>query len=69
MLIGLFFMFLSRRDLRTVVLVAGLLMSEALNYVLKKLLRFPRPDRACRGGACSPLRAQQHPAAPHSQTW
>ena len=40
-------MFLSRRDLRTVALVVGILMSESVNYVLKKLIRQPRPDRKC----------------------
>ncbi len=38
-------MFISRRDLRTVALTVGLLLSESVNYVLKKLIRQPRPDR------------------------
>jgi hypothetical protein len=38
-------MFVSRRDLRTLVLVVGLLVSETVNYVLKKIIRQPRPDR------------------------
>jgi len=38
-------MFLSRRDLRTVALVTGLLGSESVNYVLKKIIKQPRPDR------------------------
>ena len=43
-LVGLFTLFVSRRDFRTLALTVGLLVNEILNNVLKRLIAQPRPD-------------------------